>query len=779
MIRGKLLRLRTRAVAIVLLALATVASVAVVPATIGVTSAASAAVWPEYSIDMSKFNAGRIITDELFFDGSAMTESGVQSFLNEKVPSCRSGYTCLRSYGTSTYSIGANPMCRPYSGGGWESAARIITKVAAACGISQKVILVTLQKEQALVTDTWPSARQYKYAMGADCPDSGDGCGATAGFFQQVYRGAYMLKRYTQPSGTGPGTSYNTDFAAMKRAYTTVSVRYGVSTSCGTKSVYISNQATHVLYVYTPYTPNAGALAAGWGTAYCGAYGNRNFFRYYFQWFGDPNGIPPRMQTPPDQSGDVPGAETVGQTLTVTPGSWTGNPAPSPSYQWYACPSAVTSVVASVPGGCSPITGQTAPRYQITSAVVGKYVAPAVTLRNQSGSAIRVTPTTAQVYQTPANTVAPSYATAAVTTQALTVRPGTWTGAPVPALSYQWSVCPTTDLVRSCSVIPGATTATVTPRAIDAGKFYVARVTGANRAKVTVASMPVLVTSKPTISAHPSVLTTPHIGSNLTVASTAWSAVPAPAVTYEFFTCSTRVTSPGATLPTGCLSVGPASASNVLTMSRALKGRFIVVKTTAVNSVGTTVDYSASSPTPVADDPLLPNITTAPLVGQIVEATPGTWTGALVQPAWQSTGPKYGGYPIVGLQELLRAAGYGTPITAKYDARTKADVLAFQRAKHVPVADGIVGPRTWQYLLATRVRATPSLAYQWMACTAAVSIKQTSTPVTCADISGATAQSFSPTVAQRGKFLVVKVSATQSSDLPAVRWSLSSSAVAG
>ena len=244
----------------------------VVPSAVNPAAPARALMWPEYTINMSKFNAGRIITDELFFEGSAMTESQIQTFLNEKVPVCRSGYVCLKDYvEANAYDIPATPMCTRITGSAREKAARIIWRAARACGISPKVILVTLQKEQGLVTDTWPTDRQYKYAMGADCPDSGDGCGLTAGFAKQVFRGTYQFKRYTGPPGTGPGTQYDYPFTAMKKVGTWQNIQYGVRTSCGTKRVFISNQATHVLYVYTPYTPNQAALNAGWGTATCGA----------------------------------------------------------------------------------------------------------------------------------------------------------------------------------------------------------------------------------------------------------------------------------------------------------------------------------------------------------------------------------------------------------------------------------------------------------------------------------------------------------------------------
>lgn len=63
-------------------------------------------------------------------------------------------------------------------------------------------------------------------------------------------------------------------------------IQYAPDPACGTKSVYIENMATLSLYIYTPYTPNSGALANYPGTAHCGAYGNRNFFMFFKEWFG-------------------------------------------------------------------------------------------------------------------------------------------------------------------------------------------------------------------------------------------------------------------------------------------------------------------------------------------------------------------------------------------------------------------------------------------------------------------------------------------------------------
>lgn len=239
--------------------------------------------------DGSQFSDGNIISDAVFFNGASMSAAEVQAFLNSKVSSCASGYVCLKNYTETTTDIAANPMCSAYAGGPSESAATMIAKVGAACGISQKVLLATLEKEQGLVTSTGPSSSRYAAAMGALCPDTAPCDSAASGFFKQLYTGAYLFKRYTQPAGTGAGTSYSTRYDLMYPVGQTSSILYQVASqpSCGSKNVFVQNQATHVLYVYTPYTPNAAALANMYGTGdTCSAYGNRNFWRNFTDWFG-------------------------------------------------------------------------------------------------------------------------------------------------------------------------------------------------------------------------------------------------------------------------------------------------------------------------------------------------------------------------------------------------------------------------------------------------------------------------------------------------------------
>ena len=248
---------------------------------------------PAQAADVSQFAAGNIIDDALFWDGTAMSDSQIQDFLNSKVSGCASGYTCLKDYRETTYTIAGTPMCGQYDGRTDESAATILARVGQLCGVSPKVLLVMLQKEQGLVTKTAPSAAAYRSAMGAACPDTAACDSNYYGFFNQVHYAAYLLKRYTQPPGTGAGTAYTSRLDLRYPVGQTTDVLFNPDAGCGTLPVYISNQATHALYIYTPYTPNQVALNAGYGLGNaCSTYGNRNFYNYYVDWFGSVRGFP-------------------------------------------------------------------------------------------------------------------------------------------------------------------------------------------------------------------------------------------------------------------------------------------------------------------------------------------------------------------------------------------------------------------------------------------------------------------------------------------------------
>ncbi|MEB4615411.1 LGFP repeat-containing protein [Leucobacter sp. M11] len=260
---------------------------------------------PAQAAPVVGFKAGNIISDQLFFNGNAMTAAEVQSFLNKQVPRCTIGdpgrkpgsawentkiaTTCLRNYSSATKSRPATEFCGAYSGAAKETAAQILAKAGKACGISQKVLLVLLEKEQSLVSDSWPTVLQFQSATGFGCPDTAACSSASYGLVEQLYNAASQFQRYAkypkqyrhQPKATNNVYWHPSDLEPEKWGYT-----------CGTGPVFIENKATAGLYNYTPYQPNQSAINAGWGTGdRCASYGNRNFYSFYTLWFGSTQSI--------------------------------------------------------------------------------------------------------------------------------------------------------------------------------------------------------------------------------------------------------------------------------------------------------------------------------------------------------------------------------------------------------------------------------------------------------------------------------------------------------
>lgn len=249
------------------------------------------------SLSGSQFQAGRIMDNGVFFNPNTANATQIQNFLNSKVPACDTNgtkphggttraaygsskgypppYTCLKNYVQSTSNRAADKYCGYYAGGS-KSAARIINDVAKACGINPLVLVVLLEKEQSLITDDWPWSVQYQKATGFGCPDTAPCDSQFGAFFDQIYYAARQFKRYSQDS-----------HLFSHRANRDNYVRWHPNAACGGTNVYLQNQATAGLYNYTPYRPNAAALNNLYGTGDgCSAYGNRNFWRIYNDWFG-------------------------------------------------------------------------------------------------------------------------------------------------------------------------------------------------------------------------------------------------------------------------------------------------------------------------------------------------------------------------------------------------------------------------------------------------------------------------------------------------------------
>lgn len=238
------------------------------------------------------FNAGRIMDDYVFTDKTTMNVSQIQDFLNSKVTSCDTNGTRPASeYGRSDlthaqYAASRGWSAPPYTclkdfSEGGRSAAQIIFDTAQYFQINPQVLIVLLQKEQGLVTDTWPLASQYRTATGYGCPDTAACDAQYFGFTNQL---AWAGRMFRAVLDQNPG--WYSPYVLGNNF-----ILYNPDRNCGGSNVYIQNLATAALYDYTPYQPNQAALDAGYGSGdACSAHGNRNFYSYFTDWFGPTTG---------------------------------------------------------------------------------------------------------------------------------------------------------------------------------------------------------------------------------------------------------------------------------------------------------------------------------------------------------------------------------------------------------------------------------------------------------------------------------------------------------
>jgi hypothetical protein len=198
------------------------------------------------------FDPNMVISDRNFRAVGSLSQAQVQSFL-----AAQTGI--LKTYTAPD----VNGVVKP--------ASQIVWEAAQAFGVSPNVLLVTLQKEQGLLTAAAPTTKALDWAMGCGVPDSGVLNTAYQGFGKQLWYGAKSL---------------NVDGAAWYA---------GIVKKCGDGVVTPANVSTHSLYTYTPWIA-----------------GNQLFWTVYWRYFGDPIGD----VTPPVTT--VSGADGAWHNAAVT-----------------------------------------------------------------------------------------------------------------------------------------------------------------------------------------------------------------------------------------------------------------------------------------------------------------------------------------------------------------------------------------------------------------------------------------------------------------------------
>lgn len=238
------------------------------------------------------FNPNKLIEDKIFADIETFGGAeGIQKFLevkNSVLANVNPGFLAMLKEPDAILLKQGLDDPRPNLGR-LRTAAELIWDVSRQSGLNPQVIIVTLQKEQGLISNhqNEPLEKLQKVldkAMGFDCPDEG-GCGNLfPGFYYQLfgnfdsagnrYLGAAksLMKSYSYPEGRGPLL----DGSSAKVGQTIVleNTPSSVYNPPPEQAVTLLNRATAALYRYTPHVFN----------------GNYNFWRFFQEWFRYPNG---------------------------------------------------------------------------------------------------------------------------------------------------------------------------------------------------------------------------------------------------------------------------------------------------------------------------------------------------------------------------------------------------------------------------------------------------------------------------------------------------------
>ncbi|WP_122819832.1 hypothetical protein [Varibaculum vaginae] len=248
------------------------------------------------------FNAENLISETEFTRWDSLSARQIQAFISDWGHGCRPGKAksmpentgiakedigsekslvsvpCLKDFRGRLAPRDADRYCpQALQGGGDLNVGEIIAQVSHSCQINPKVILVTLQKEQGLLTASSARLRpsRYQIAMGYGCPDHKLCDSEFFGFGTQVYYAARQLRRYqVDPQ------------EYLVQAGKSATLGFGPDSRCNRGEIVAQNWPTAALYNYTPYLASEDALA---GLSHeCAQAGNLNFYKFYKAWFGDP-----------------------------------------------------------------------------------------------------------------------------------------------------------------------------------------------------------------------------------------------------------------------------------------------------------------------------------------------------------------------------------------------------------------------------------------------------------------------------------------------------------
>ncbi|HEX4717467.1 MAG TPA: metallophosphoesterase [Thermoleophilaceae bacterium] len=458
-----------------------------------------------------------------------------------------------------------------------------------------------------------------------------------------------------------------------------------------------------------------------------------------------------------DTMPSVAGSTIDGQTLTAAPGAWHGTAPITYGYQWRRCDSG---------GACGDIGGASQWTYTLTSDDVGQKLVVRVTGSNRASVVSADSPATSVIAAAePANTAVPTISGTAQDGGTLTATSGSWTGTPTITYGYQWRRCDTSG--AACADITGATQAAYTAAPADVGRTLVMQVTStgpggsstaSSAASATVAALP------PANTVAPAIAGVAVDGQTLTTDTGSWTGTPTIAYASQWQRCDAI---------TGvCNDIATATGPNY-TLVSADVGYKVRVRVTGSNAGGSlaalslqTAAVGAVAPTNTA----LPVVSGAAQPGQTLTTSNGSWSGTTptYRYQWQRCDNKGANCANITNQTastyVVASGDQGSTLSAAVTATNSAGNATANSATTAVVTlsapvntalPTIAGTaRDGQTLSAANGTWTgaSSFATQWRRCDAAAA--------NCADITGATANTYSLVAADVGSTVRAVVTAT-------------------
>jgi hypothetical protein len=535
----------------------------------------------------------------------------------------------------------------------------------------------------------------------------------------------------------------------------------------------------------------------------------------------------PIFQTAPAFVDDATPAH-FGQSLAYREGSATvtAYPEATLTYAWYTCTSTLpASQGKTIPNGCVVIAGSEGQSVlNLTdNALVGKRITVIVKATNSRGTQYRYPATKPAVTKSPVNATPPVISSQTPAAgDGLVASAGTWSASPTGVTTYSWFECSSRQLATAnalpegCVQIAGQTSRVLVVTRAMAGKFLVIGETvtqtsnnlyptGETATKYSVSTA--AVTSAPMFMGNQTITGNLHVGETVEATYGVVDGYPTPDVTYEWFKCTSAVT----TSVAGCASI-PNANNQPLNIGNDLSGSYITYRVRASNTPTNSVQRITANSIAVTKTPTV--TAAATIAGDLevgankkITVSPGAWSSSpalssQVSPGTDRTYTWYScdqevataGSEIPAGCALIRDSS-GNTITSKSlnlvsDYRGKyivavetATLASVNKAgansgKSVTASMGPIKMKAvfnatpsfsgnvhvGETLVAANTSAigypTPNVSYNWYACLTPVAAGTSTVPANCSIAADSVAnEDFTITSASAGKYIALFASA--------------------